>query len=103
MCSLRQPNQAAVLSEAAIRITVFHLLSTVEFIRRIERQGTERRTDQTMARHKRWYDPEASEAVRVVSRSAGEPSYASLRWRPPRMMPGLLECNLYPLSDGPGL
>jgi hypothetical protein len=56
-----------------------------------------------MARRKRWYDPEASEAVRVVPRSDFEPSYVSLRWRHPRVRPGLRECLLYPLSDGPGL
>jgi hypothetical protein len=56
-----------------------------------------------MARPKRWYDPEASEAVHVVSRSAGEPSFASRRWRHPRVMPGLFECLRYPLSDGPGI
>jgi hypothetical protein len=56
-----------------------------------------------MPRRKRWYDPEASEEVRLVSRASGEPSYASLRWRHPRVMPGLWECLVYPLSDGPGL
>jgi hypothetical protein len=30
-------------------------------------------------------------------------SYAALRWRHPRVMPGIGECLLYPLSDGPGL
>lgn len=56
-----------------------------------------------MARPKRWYDPEASQALRVVARSKDEPSYVVLRWRHPRVMPGIGECLLYPLSDGPGL
>src|SRR4051794_23328587 len=56
-----------------------------------------------MSRPKRWYDPEASQEVRLVSRASTEPSYASLRWRHPRVMPCLWECLLYPLSDGPGL
>ncbi len=56
-----------------------------------------------MARPKRWYDPEGSQALRVVARSDSEVSYAALRWRHPRVMPGLGECLLYPLSDGPGL
>ena len=56
-----------------------------------------------MARPKRWYDPEASQVVRVVNHSRDEPSYVALRWRHPRTMPGIWECLLYPLSDGPGL
>ena len=56
-----------------------------------------------MARPKRWYDPEASQALRVVARSQDELSYTALRWRHPRVMPGIGECLLYPLSDGPGL
>src|SRR5208337_3293119 len=61
------------------------------------------RAEETMARPKRWYDPEASQALRVVTRSENELSYAALRWRHPRVMPGIGECLLYPLSDGPGL
>jgi hypothetical protein len=56
-----------------------------------------------MARPKRWYDPEAALALRVVTRGEDELSYASLRWRHSRIMPGIGECLLYPLSDGPGL
>ncbi len=56
-----------------------------------------------MARPKRWYDPEASQALRVVARSQDELSYTALRWRHTRVMPGIGECLLYPLSDGPGL
>jgi hypothetical protein len=56
-----------------------------------------------MSRRKQWYDPEATDALRVVSRAEREPSLASLRWRHPRVRPGLGECLLYPLSDGPGL
>ena len=56
-----------------------------------------------MARPKRWYDPEASEALRVVPRGDREVSYVSLRWRHPRVRPSLGECLAYPLSDGPGL
>jgi hypothetical protein len=56
-----------------------------------------------MGRRKQWYDPEASEAIRVIPRSEREPSLVSVRWRHPRVRPGLGECLLYPLSDGPGL
>lgn len=56
-----------------------------------------------MSRSKRWYDPEAAQALRVVARSENELSYAALRWRHPRVMPSIGECLLYPLSDGPGL
>ena len=56
-----------------------------------------------MARRKQWYDPEASEAIRVVPRAEDEPTLSSLRWRHARVRPGLGECLLYPLSDGPGL
>lgn len=56
-----------------------------------------------MTRRKQWYDPEASTAIRVIPRLEHEPSLASMRWRHPRVRPGLGECLLYPLSDGPGL
>lgn len=56
-----------------------------------------------MGRRKQWYDPEAAGAVRVVPRSDPEFSLVSLRWRHPRVRPGLGECLLYPLLDGPGL
>jgi hypothetical protein len=56
-----------------------------------------------MARPKRWYDADASDAIRVIPRSEREHSYVVERWRHPRVMPGLIECLLYPLSDGPGL
>ncbi len=56
-----------------------------------------------MTRRKCWYDPEASLALRVVTRPENELSYAALRWKHPRVMPGIGECLLYPLSDGPGL
>ena len=60
-----------------------------------------------MARPKRWYDPEATEALRVVPREDRETSYVSLRWKHPRVRPGLGECLAYPLSDAetslPGL
>lgn len=57
----------------------------------------------TMARPRRWYDSEAGLAVRVVPRSERESSYVSLRWKHARTMPGVGECLLYPLQDGPGL
>src|SRR6516225_5637467 len=56
-----------------------------------------------MAKLKRWYNPEAIDALRVVAEDKNEPSYVLLRWRHPRVMPGIGECLLYPLSDGPGL
>jgi hypothetical protein len=56
-----------------------------------------------MARPRRWYDSEASLAVRVVPRAERELSYVSLRWKHPRTRPTLGECLVYPLSDGPGL
>jgi hypothetical protein len=57
----------------------------------------------SMSKPKRWYNPEAAAAVRVVAGGAREESYASYRWRHPRVMPRLGECLLYPLGDGPGL
>jgi hypothetical protein len=56
-----------------------------------------------MARPKRWYDPEAAEALRVVLPADRETSYVALRWKHPRVRPGMGECLAYPLSDGPGL
>jgi hypothetical protein len=53
-----------------------------------------------MAR-KSWYDASASDAVRVVSRQAGD--FGPPRRRRPRAAPGLLECLTYPLTDGPGV
>lgn len=52
-----------------------------------------------MAR-KSWYDPSLSDSVRVVKDT---PSYSSIRRRHPRVAPGLFECLLYPLKDGPGV
>jgi hypothetical protein len=57
-----------------------------------------------MPRLKRWYDPGSAGSLLLVQHSKDdEESYASLRWKHPRTSPGLLECLLYPLSDGPGL
>ncbi|MDR3618947.1 MAG: hypothetical protein P4L85_06315 [Paludisphaera borealis] len=57
-----------------------------------------------MSRPKRWYDPGAGDSLLLVQHSKDDhESYASLRWKHPRTSPGLLECLLYPLSDGPGL
>jgi hypothetical protein len=55
-----------------------------------------------MARRKRWYDPDAELAIRVVSPVAQE-SWSAFKWRHPRVSPSLGECLLYPLTDGPGL
>ncbi|MFO0949898.1 MAG: hypothetical protein U0835_01855 [Isosphaeraceae bacterium] len=55
-----------------------------------------------MAR-KTWYDSSAAGMVRVVPREgSGETLYASRR-RHPRVAPGLFECLIYPLTDGPGV
>ncbi len=56
-----------------------------------------------MGRHKRWYDPDAAVAVRVVGRDDPNESFCSIRWRHARVDPTLWECLLYPLADGPGL
>ena len=57
-----------------------------------------------MAKAKRWYNPEAEVSVRVVPRADRDDSYSysAVRWRHPRVVPRLLECLIYPLSDGPG-
>jgi hypothetical protein len=56
-----------------------------------------------MARLKRWYDPEAEDAIRVISRADREASWSVWKWHHPRVSPGLGECLFYPLQDGPGL
>jgi hypothetical protein len=56
-----------------------------------------------MARPKRWYDPDAAAALRVIPRWEQEESWNAAKWRHARVSPGLGECLLYPLSDGPGL
>ncbi len=56
-----------------------------------------------MARPKRWYDPDAASALRVVSRAEYDDTWIVAKWRHRRETPGLGECLLYPLSDGPGL
>ena len=56
-----------------------------------------------MDRPKRWYDPDASTALRLIPRAEYEESWSVAKWRHPRVSPGLGECLLYPLSDGPGL
>jgi hypothetical protein len=56
----------------------------------------------TMARRKRWYNPDNALAVQVISR-VPEESWGVVKWRHPRVSPGLCECLVYPLSDGPGL
>jgi len=56
-----------------------------------------------MAKPKRWYNPQADLAVRVVPRSDRDESFCALRWRHPRVAPSLIECLIYPLADGPGL
>ena len=56
-----------------------------------------------MGRPKRWYNREASLAVRVIGRDDPNESFCSIRWRHPRINPTLWECLAYPLTDGPGL
>jgi hypothetical protein len=56
-----------------------------------------------MARPKRWYDPNAATALRLIARAEYDESWSLARWRHARVSPGLGECLLYPLSDGPGL
>ena len=56
-----------------------------------------------MARPKRWYDPEASTALRVIPRQTQDEPWSAVKWRHARVSPTLLECLVYPLSDGPGL
>jgi hypothetical protein len=56
-----------------------------------------------MDRPKRWYDPDASTALRVIPRYEQEESWSVAKWRHPRVSPGLGECLIYPLKDGPGL
>ena len=56
-----------------------------------------------MSSQKHWYDADDADEIRVIPRAHREFSYVSVRWRHPRVMPGIGECLLYPLSDGPGL
>jgi hypothetical protein len=56
-----------------------------------------------MERPKRWYDPDAATALRVIPRVEQEEPWSVAKWRHPRESPGLGECLLYPLQDGPGL
>ena len=56
-----------------------------------------------MARHKRWYDPDAAVSVRVISQADRDAPINVSRWRHARVAPSLGECLIYPLSDGPGL
>jgi hypothetical protein len=56
-----------------------------------------------MGKPKRWYNPDATSAVRVIPRDDPNESFCSIRWRHPRVDPTLRECLAYPLSDGPGL
>jgi len=53
---------------------------------------------------KRWYNPEAAGSLLLVQHSKDdEETLSSYRWKHARTTPGLMECLLYPLSDGPGL
>lgn len=57
-----------------------------------------------MARPKRWYDPDASTSLRLIPRvDEYDDPWAVSKWRHPRVSPGLGECLVYPLRDGPGL
>jgi hypothetical protein len=55
-----------------------------------------------MAR-KVWYDSSAADLVRVVPREGGLQPSSSSRRRHPRTAPTLVECLVYPLTDGPGV
>ncbi len=48
-----------------------------------------------------WYDASAASSVRVVSTN-GE-TWGTMRRKHPRTAPGLVECLLYPVTDGPGI
>jgi hypothetical protein len=56
-----------------------------------------------MAKPKRWYNSQAGQYVRVISRADRYESSYAQRWNHPRIAPTLLECLIYPLKDGPGL
>jgi hypothetical protein len=56
-----------------------------------------------MARHKRWYDPDADASVRVISSVERDAPINVARWRHARTEPSFLECLIYPFNDGPGL
>jgi hypothetical protein len=56
-----------------------------------------------MARPKRWYDPDAASTLRLIPRAEQEETWSAAKWRHPQTSPGLGECLLYPLTDGPGL
>ena len=56
-----------------------------------------------MARHKRWYDPDAAISVHVIPQGDRDAPINLSRWRHPRVDPSLRECLIYPVNDGPGL
>ena len=56
-----------------------------------------------MARHKRWYDPDAALSLQVISHVDRDVPINVSRWRHARVSPSLTECLVYPLVDGPGL
>lgn len=56
-----------------------------------------------MARHKRWYNPDDSLSIQVISHVDRDAPINVSRWRHARVAPSLAECLVYPLSDGPGL
>jgi hypothetical protein len=56
-----------------------------------------------MARHKRWYNPDAAISVQVIPQFERDAPINLSRWRHAREAPSLRECLVYPLNDGPGL
>ncbi|MCA1684645.1 MAG: hypothetical protein LC745_01415, partial [Planctomycetia bacterium] len=50
-----------------------------------------------------WYDSTAAGSVRLVSKSDAVVGVGPSRRRHPRVAPGLGECLLYPITDGPGV
>jgi hypothetical protein len=50
-----------------------------------------------------WNNPDLADTIRVVPKDAYDGPINIARWRHARVMPGLGECLIYPLSDGPGI
>lgn len=50
-----------------------------------------------------WNNPDLANTIRVIPKDAYDGPINTSRWRHARTMPGLVECLLYPLCDGPGV
>lgn len=50
-----------------------------------------------------WNNPDLADSIRVVPKDAYDGPINVARWRHRRVMPGLGECLIYPLADGPGV